>query len=85
VKGTRISVMMARVIAAELRAAIADAEKREVERLLAFERDAAGALRRAAQEKVEESWALATEVSLLKKKLRQKSRRKTTKKDLAKP
>jgi 3-methyladenine DNA glycosylase/8-oxoguanine DNA glycosylase len=72
--GTRISIAMAKTIAAELRAAVAEAEKREV--LIAFEQEKArsAALCQQASKAQDETAAAHVEIATLKRALRRRKK-----------
>ena len=74
-KGTRISVSKAKEIAAELRALVAEAEKRELRRALDRERDSAAEAHKQASAAREEAFNAQAEIAALKAKLRRRGKR----------
>lgn len=71
-KGTRISIAKAREIAAELRAAVAEAEKRELRLAFDDERKRSESLGAQFSAQVEKTQDALMEVAILKKRLRKR-------------
>jgi hypothetical protein len=75
-KGTRISISKAREIQSNLRADIAEAEKRELRREYDREKERGDESRRASSAKDGRLFELQTEVAILKQQLRKARKRK---------
>lgn len=73
-RGTKISIAKAREIAAELRAAVAEAEMRELRRALALETARARELTHGLAAKAHELFEANEQVALLERRLRSKAK-----------
>jgi hypothetical protein len=75
-KGTRISVVLARTIAAQLLCAVAEAEKRDIRQAFEREQERSASIVRQYTEASDERFLLRSQVATLERKLRDARRKK---------